>query len=136
MTKAKNRRSQSAGAVAEPGAATELARRARKSSERAAGAPRKERGHEARGTCLDVRRLRRVLSVHAEKIREDWQAGGMKTLHMRRRSSVRRAVLPSLPWVVRFLSGTKKKTTEHVKHAPASLSWLGSFLSFFSDSRG
>ena len=83
MGKAKNRRSQSAGAVAEPGAATELARRrARKSSERAAGAARKERGHEARGTCLDVRRLRRVLSVHAEKIREDWQAGGMKTLHM------------------------------------------------------
>ena len=63
--KAKNRRSQSAGAVAEPGAATELARRrARKSSERAAGAARKERGHEARGTCLDVRR---VLSVHGEK---------------------------------------------------------------------
>ena len=65
MGKAKNRRSQSAGAVAEPGAATELARRrARKSSERAAGAARKERGHEARGTCLDVRR---VLSVHGEK---------------------------------------------------------------------
>ena len=58
MGKAKNRRSQSAGAVAEPGAATELARRrARKSSERAAGAARKERGHEARGTCLDVRRV-------------------------------------------------------------------------------
>ena len=66
MGKAKNRRSQSAGAVAEPGAATELARRrARKSSERAAGAARKERGgHEARGTCLDVRR---VLSVHGEE---------------------------------------------------------------------
>ena len=48
-----------------PRAATELARRrARKSSERAAGAARKERGHEARGTCLDVRR---VLSVHGEK---------------------------------------------------------------------
>ena len=61
MGKAKNRRSQSAGAVAEPGAATELAR---KCSERAAGAARKERGHEARGTCLDVRR---VLSVHGEK---------------------------------------------------------------------
>ena len=36
----------------------------REDSERAAGAARKERGHETRGTCLDVRR---VLSVHGEK---------------------------------------------------------------------